>query len=524
LEDLTFMDSETSTQPPPATRRRRRRIIVFGLIGLAGATVLFWAGIQWAAWRELAGAVAETDRLDPGWRLADLMAARRPIPPATNSATRVLEVAKGIPERWPHSVDLLPKLPEPGSDESEAPATEEPAEILFSVNDVDKVIQKAPPNVALSAETRKSIDRLLEPVEGAIPTARALAGAGEGRYEFTVGEVAIATPSPYIESPRRVYRLLHFDAVRAAEAGRIDEALTAARGMIGVARSIGDEPLELSQLVRVHIRRSAIETIARALGQGEGSDAILAAVQQDLAGEAAHDYFLCAMRAQRAAYFDTLGRMTEGAYARYAEGDFAPAGPGAGRAKANPIAQALYMRAYGRHNQALALSLLNHVVEAAKRRPFDPGWSEHWMAYNQGLEAGGFLRRRLGATAYTILPLNTTMAWLSDESRARSDAMRVLLAAERHRRATSHWPEGMDVLVPTYLPEIPRGPYTDQPLRFVHKDNRILVYALGYGGEDHGGRLHPEHKREPDYDLGEELWDPQLRHQPAPISPPRRAE
>jgi hypothetical protein len=506
--------------PRVAGQKRWRRIALVGLLGLACGTVLVWAWAQWMARRQLEAAIAEADRVDPGWRLADLIAARRFVPAATNSANRVLETAKGIPERWPHVYEPPAESPVREPNEGQESADEPPfqaAEPLLTGADVQDTLWETPPSVALSPELRRALDRALQPVEGAVPMARSLAGADEGRYDFSFGEVAIAPTLPHIEAARRVARLLSLDSARLADAGKIDEALTSARGIIGVARSVGDEPVDLSQHVRLQLRRFARSAILRALGQGEASDAVLAAVQDDLAHEAAHDLLLCAMRAQRAAYFDTLGKMADGAYARFAEGDFAFAdslGARDGRALVSPVAQALYMRAYGIYNQALALSIANQAVEGAKFRPFDPGWFEHWKAHEQALETPGPIQRRLGATAYIILPLNSTMLWLSYDSQALFAATRVLLAAERYRRSVGRWPERLDDVVPAYLREIPRGPYSDQPVRFVHKGDGVIAYAVGLKGEDNGGRLNPQRKREPKFDVGEHLWNPELRRRP----------
>jgi hypothetical protein len=385
---------------------------------------------------------------------------------------------------------------------------------LPNATEIEDAIRTTPRNVALTPEIKLAVERLLMPVEGAIAAARGLAGAGAGRYEISFRDVAIAPNRPYAEDVRRVSRLLYLDASRLSEAGKIDEALTSARGLIGVAQSVGDEPSEYSQLFRLHQRRAGLAAILRALGQGEASDAALAAVQDDLAREAAHDLLLCAMRAQRAAYFDTLGKMAEGSYVRFAQ---AP-GPGGSsadgsQARADPIAQFLYVRAYLRYNQAFALSLLNQAVEGAKRRPFEPGWSEHWTAYEEGLEDAGPIQRRLGAIAYTILPINSSMVWMSYESQALMGALRVLLAAERCRLARGHWPESLDDLVPTYLPRVPRGPYSDAPLRFVRKPDGVVAYAVGLRGRDNGGRLRLnfERTRDPEYDVGAQLWNPDLR-------------
>src|SRR5713101_4736278 len=64
------------------------------LLGLA------WWGYKWRLEREYRAAIEEADRLDPGWRLADLEAARAEIPDAENAALEVLAAARLMPAGW----------------------------------------------------------------------------------------------------------------------------------------------------------------------------------------------------------------------------------------------------------------------------------------------------------------------------------------------------------------------------------------------------------------------------------------
>jgi hypothetical protein len=107
------------------------------------------------------------------------------------------------------------------------------------------------------------------------------------------------------------------------------------------------------------------------------------------------------------------------------------------------------------------------------------------------------------------------LLWGTYESLARIKAARTLIAAERYRLAHGRWPEQLADVIPAYLREVPRGPYSDQPLRYVRKNDRIIVYTLGFNSADNGGRLHPDRKREPKFDVGDELWNPEHRHKPA---------
>jgi hypothetical protein len=509
---------------PPRKQLWRRILLACVFVVFAGIAAL-WGWVQWKARHSLQLAVAEADRLDPGWRLLDQMAARRHIPDTVNSAGRVADVAMRMPVRWPQSehpsIERLTRLI-PGSEDTPDQDANNDLSAALSAKDIEDAVRKAPANVALTEDIEKGVERLLKPLSKALIAARSMAGAGEGRYEFSLGEVAIAFDIPHIEAARSVFRMLSLDSANQSQLRKIDDALTSARGIIGVARSIGDEPVELSQLVRLALRKAALSAILRALGQGEATDPVLAAVQDDLAHESEHDLLLCAMRAQRAAYFDTLGKMADGAYARYAEGDFPPLegrGNGPSPARAGAVPNFLYVRAYCLYNQAVALSILTQSDEGAKYPPFDPRWNQHWMAFERGFEGGNRFERRLAAIAYTILPLNLTVLWGTYESLARIKAARTLIAAERYRLAHGRWPEQLADVIPCYLREVPRGPYSDRPLRYVRRNDRIIVYTLGFNSEDNGGRLHPDRKREPKFDVGDELWNPEHRHKPAMAAP-----
>src|SRR5713226_8444837 len=51
--------------------------------------------------KKLQDAIAEADRLDPGWRLEELEAKRAVIPAAENLADHVLAIKAMMPKSWP---------------------------------------------------------------------------------------------------------------------------------------------------------------------------------------------------------------------------------------------------------------------------------------------------------------------------------------------------------------------------------------------------------------------------------------
>src|SRR2546423_1146117 len=83
------------------SRPRRRRLLVWGAVGLFLLVLVGWPLYMYQAReRALREAVAEADRLDPGWRFEDLEAAREPVPEAENGALQLLAAHQLMPAKW----------------------------------------------------------------------------------------------------------------------------------------------------------------------------------------------------------------------------------------------------------------------------------------------------------------------------------------------------------------------------------------------------------------------------------------
>src|SRR5947209_5576305 len=87
---------------PPRRRVLRRVVLVLLAVGLLG--VGFLAYVWYASDCMLREAKAEADRLDPGWRLADLEAARAEVPAEENSAFQIRAAQALLPTPWPPGV------------------------------------------------------------------------------------------------------------------------------------------------------------------------------------------------------------------------------------------------------------------------------------------------------------------------------------------------------------------------------------------------------------------------------------
>jgi hypothetical protein len=75
---------------------------------------------------------------------------------------------------------------------------------------------------------------------------------------------------------------------------------------------------------------------------------------------------------------------------------------------------------------------------------------------------------------------------------ARTDAARSVvdaaIAIERYRREHGQPPQTLEDLVPKYLPAVAVDPFDGQPLRYLVKDDQIVVYSIGRDEVDNGGQ------------------------------------
>ena len=467
--------STTQAQSPPPVKTRRRwwRWGVVALLAAALVSAGVYVYFGFFSDRELREAIAEADRLDPGWYSADIEAARKVVPDAENGANLVMAARALMPPGW--------QAPLP----NDAPTL------------IDRFAELTPQKRLKDAD-RHELEVELAKVKAALAKARELADRPRGRYRLVWAPDRIGTLVPHVDDLHRVRPMLILDAALRADRGDGDGAVRTCQAILNAGRSFGDEPAFISQFVRASCAIQAVRTLERTLAAGTATPEVLEKLQRLLADESRHPYFLIGARAARVDYYDSLDafrtrRVNRASYKMMSSifGETADEFVDASWAQA---AIAAYLR-YG-----------TALVEIAKQ-PTEVQEEKLQVLVPPDLRLPALLEglgmRRGDSMAKTARSFNRCLA----EVRCATAA----LAAERYRVTEKRWPANLDALVPKYLDAVPNDPFDGRPLRIHRLPDGVVIYSVGPDRVDDGGKLDRKEPGSVGSDIGFQLWNPEKR-------------
>lgn len=468
-DDRTRTHQDDTLQARPARQERRAKRPPSRRPWLLTAGVLVAAAIGLALWRpwqrppvdappadDLAAAIAEADRLDPGWRWEQIWASRQAVPDAENAAPVVLEAAGLLPVGGELPAFLSPPLP-PYLD---------PAQLA-------------------------ELSAWLRPRAAGLKAALALADRPRGRFDLKVAPDYISTLLPHAQDLSKLRYVLLGEAVRRAEAGDAG-TLVEFRALFNAGRAIGDEPIAVSQLVRLGVTNAAVLGLERTLGRTTVGEPALAVAQQLVSDEIDFPAYRIGMRGERAMLFGLCDAIDTGkvTVAQFNESFKsvspriewpADARPGSAALRE---ASAWQVRRTTRLVEVAGLPLADQPAALAKAKAATPPPPPAAKAFES---LGDLFGEPFQQSAH--------------RREALLRAAVVALAAERHRLRHGRWPVGpkeMDGPLPV-------DPYDGSPLRFRRLDDGLVVYSIGADGRDNGGDLGDRGPTAAD--VGFRLWD-----------------
>jgi hypothetical protein len=505
-EGVSRMPAAATVEKRTFPSRWRKGIAITGLsallLGLLGGSFCFlalWQDIQ------LRQAIAETDQLDPGWRIRELEAKRAVLPDEQNAAVFLMTADKALSVECPCWED------QPSAPQNKGRDPEE----IMALRDSFWNLQ-AP--VQLTEDQLQILRHELMRVAPALVEARKVADLPQGRYPASglqagimktdaAGFVSMLGLDHGVETGS-IARWFAYDVLLRAQDQDLDGALASCRAILNTARAIGDEPVAHSTNTRLLNHFYALRGIERTLAQGQPSEAALAAVQRLLEEEATQPLFLIAARGARAIQDAAMEALQHGDFTTLQMWGMLDMGMTPAGSVPEEIMYALTRSA--KSERAALLRFNNGIVEIAKR----PAEEQR-----QALQQLARAQNQLPKLVRSAPTLAFGVATNHHHDLALMRSAIVMVAVERYRRAHGQWPTTPNDLVPIYLAKVPTDPYDGAPIRLARFPEGIVVYSVGEDAQDNGGNIAIMWK--PGIDRGWRLWDVQHRRQPPPrnISP-----
>lgn len=425
---------------------------------------------------QLRRVVEALDRTDPRWRLHEIEADRAEIPEEANGALQVLAARAEMPLNW------------------RAPV-------------IDPQWKQVSLPQRLDEKTAQAYRTERDMHPAALERARRMTNFDHGRYpSLTIAPDVFSTLMPHLEKAQVLKWLLGVDAVLLAHDGDTSTALRSCRALVNVGASIGDEPILISQVIRMAAVEDACRATERALAQGEATDAELALLQKRLRAEDGEDLHSPVARGDRASLHQIAEGIESGAFSMWKLFEGKSSAPSWGD-RASTEWRAIGLRVAHRRGLEQMTEYVAITQLPLAERPERLATLEAAVRSERSMYAGLFLLSK-GKWLETI-----------QRHHANLRILQVALAAERYRLKHGVWPISAEVLVPTLLERVPDDPYTGAPIRFVWRDGGVLIYCLGADRHDDRGTFDRERPTAPGSDVGVQLWPVSQRGRKAPALP-----
>ncbi len=290
---------------------------------------------------------------------------------------------------------------------------------------------------------------------------------GAARYPIDLRDLYNAS-LPHVQQVRQGMRMLHLEAHVRARQGDPHAAAESIRTMIRLAESTEREPLLVSQLVRMACHRIARDLTAELLPDVDFSDEDLARLQADFA----------AIR-----YDDAMHRAMIGERVWGIQGFEDPAavlGNDNPKFRLGPRNDDLLLY-LDFMDEAVAVAKLSGPKRLAAALQCANRMQQFFDDANVVTKA-----RHPHTTVFTPAIAAAFAAEARNEAQNRSVV--ALIAIERYRRKHDELPENLEQLVPEFLDEVPVDPFDGQPLRYIIRDGKPILYSVGMDQFDDGGQ------------------------------------
>ncbi len=324
--------------------------------------------------------------------------------------------------------------------------------------------------------------KFLELNEEAIRIAMAARTIERGRYP--IDGLNSKSNLDHYSKLRALANLLAAKARHDMDTGHTDRAIETIDAITAIARSLEDEPLLISQLLRIGINGLALGTIQHAMLHSPLTDAQCAELDRIVARLRFDPHARRAFQVERVcglALFDDPESLITGG--------------GVIGAYEITDAQMLAHRALGtiKLDRLTYLSVMQEQIDITKL-PMPDRLAEYDRVRGElDTLRDGRVNRFVNACSANLLFSFHGTDWIKFRVIASARVTRIGLAVERYRLAHGKLPEKLDDLAPAYFDKLPVDPFTNQPMLYKLRDEGgYVVWSVGRNLVDDGGLIQNE--------------------------------
>ncbi|HIJ65905.1 MAG TPA: hypothetical protein HPP77_08125 [Candidatus Hydrogenedentes bacterium] len=274
---------------------------------------------------------------------------------------------------------------------------------------------------------------------------------------------------------RTLTELLVLDALIHVEQGAAEAAYASLMDAILLGRTLKNEPLLISQLVRIALHNTSIAGLERTLNHVQFEDIHLASLAAALASEETSEGLLKFMVGERCMVIGQAFRpMSKGLESAYGS-----AYPLSGL---EPGVAYLKRLGYWDLDCSTYLGIMGRFVDLCSEPPVN-----RLALAREAEDDIQSISMWQGGLSRATLPRLMGTVQVHDSGIIQLRIARTVLAIERYRLKNHRLPKSLADLVPAYLDSVPIDAYDGNPLRYTRTEHGYVVYTIGPDLEDDGG-------------------------------------
>jgi hypothetical protein len=392
-------------------------------------------------------------------------------PPAGENAADVYREAFAKFETWTNKPAQL-STPSDADDKSKFSSRPRSKRDLLPVVGLAKLPPRTEP---LPAEMQQLVAEYLSDNAGALRLLHQAAVMKSCRYpvDLTKGPAALLR---HLNSVRQAARLLYLEAIQDTEQQKPQAAVESVVVSLGVARSLNQEPVLISQLVRIACQGITVDSLERILNRTALTDEQLVALSAALGESGGQQAMTRAFVGERCC---GAGLFEDG---RRGKLTFDVLGGSDTHSLSIRLLTALY-RATGllEMDEESHLDFMEQYVKATQLPPPEN------MAAAKAVDDRVRHAPRWCVITRMLLPALDKALVKAVRCDAKIRDAQTAIAVERYRLANGKLPDRLGELSPTFLPAVPAAPFDGKPLRYKLLAKGYVVYSVGEDREDNGG-------------------------------------